>query len=260
MKPTGLIFFAALALAGCGGGGGNPGTCTGSPQVCGGVSGETPETPAGSALGLYKGTTDSGRNAFTLVLPDGDFWVLYGQSGNATLLGGAEQGSYTTADRTITSPDLVDFSAATGSIARGSMSGTYVSQESIAGSVSFGASVMSFAGVFVPDSTTAPTLADVAGSYAGTLAVNDGSANADIAISSTGIVTGNSQRGGCTITGTVLPNSGVNVFNLNLDVAGGICGNERINMRGVAVVEGTRIYSAGFNGARTEAFTFSGGR
>jgi hypothetical protein len=34
MQPRFIIIGAVLALAACGGGGGDPGTCHGSPEVC----------------------------------------------------------------------------------------------------------------------------------------------------------------------------------------------------------------------------------
>lgn len=261
MRTTGLVFWAALALAGCGGGGGNPGTCNGSPLVCGGVDGTPPPGGGGSdtATGLFKGTTDTGRTAYTLVLEGGEFWILYGQPGNADLLGGFEQGTYAAADGEITVPNLVDFSAASGLVASGSMTGTYVSEESIAGTVQFGAEVVSFAGAWDPDSTDDADLADAAGTYAGTLSVTDGSDAANVTVSESGAVTGTSA-GGCTISGTLLAQANANAYNLNVNLAGGVCGNEGTTLRGVAILQGTRIFSAGLNGARTEGFVFSGGR
>ncbi|QJW85502.1 hypothetical protein HK414_26030 [Ramlibacter terrae] len=160
MRTTGWVFCAALALtlAGCGGGGGNPGTCNGSAIVCGGVDGTPPPDNGGatdSAVGLFKGTTGTGRTAYTLVLEGGDFWILYGQPGNADVLGGFERGTYSAADGEISVPNLVDFSAATGLVASGSMTGNYITETSIAGTVQFGAEVVSFAGAYDPDSTEA---------------------------------------------------------------------------------------------------------
>lgn len=260
MKTMGLVFLAALALAGCGGGGGNPGTCGGSPLVCGGVDPDPGPDPGGdSPVGLYSGTTGTGRTAYTLVLPGGQFWVLYGQAGNASLLGGVENGSYTAADGDIASANLADFSAANGTVTRGSLEGTYVPEERIAATVTAGGQLASFAGTWDPRSDEPADLDDATGSYAGTLSVTDGNDTATLTVGSGGTVTGTST-GGCTITGTLLPNSSAHSYNLNLGLAGGVCGNDRITMTGVAIVEGTRIYAGGFDGGRTEGFTFAGGR
>lgn len=260
MRTTALVFAAALALAGCGGGGGNPGTCHGSPPVCGGVD-PSPD-PGGDddgPTGLFKGTTGTGRTAYTLVLERGDFWILYGRPGNADRLGGFERGTYSASDGEIAALDLVDFSAATGLVVSGSMTGSYISETSIAGTVQLGPEVVSFAGAYDPRSTEDAELADAAGTYAGTLSVTDGSDPADVSVSATGTVIGTSASG-CTINGTLLPIADANAFSLNVTVAGGVCGNEGTTLQGVAILQGTRIFSAALNGLRTEGLVFAGGR
>jgi hypothetical protein len=260
MRTTGLALLATLALAGCGGCGGNPGTCNGGALVCGGVDPTpSPDPGSGRAVGLFKGSTDTGRTAYTLVLASGKIWVLYGASGDASLLGGAENGNYTAADGEITSVDLVDFSAASGAVVRGSLQGIYAGEESIAATVTAGGPLASLAGTWDPNSADAAELADAVGTYDGTLSVTDGSDGASVAVSASGAITGTST-GGCTITGSLLPNSSAHSYSLNVNLAGGICGNEGITMAGVAIVEGTRIFGAGFNGIRSEGFTFAGGR
>ena len=253
-----LVFAAALALAGCGGGGGNPGTCHGSSPVCGGVD-PSPGPDRDSPTGLFKGSTGTGRTAYTLVLENREFWLLYGRAGSADRLGGFERGTYSARDGEITVPDLVDFSAATGLAATGSMTGTYVTETRIAGTVRFGPEVGSFAGAYDPDSTEQAVLADAVGTYSGGLSVTDGSDAADLSVSATGTVIGTSASG-CRISGTLLPIAKANAFSLNVELAGGVCGNEITAVRGVAILEGTRIFSAGLDGLRTEGFVFSGGR
>lgn len=268
MRTTGLIFFAALLLAGCGGGGGRPGTCFGGPEVCGGVD-PTPEPPPAdtdSALGLYKGTTSTGRTAYTLVLANGELWVLYGQSGNASLLGGAGQGTYTVTQRSIVSSNFTDFSGEADAITAGSLSGNFVTRQSIAATALFGGQPTTVAGTWDPDSATQAVVTDAVGTYTGTASVTGGAVGvpggreaATIAVSSTGVVTGSSASG-CNVTGTLLPNTNANSYSITLSLAGGFCGNEATSVRGVAILDGTRIYSATLNGGRTEAFIFAGGR
>lgn len=268
IKTTGLIFCAALALAGCGGGGGRPGTCFGGPDVCGGVD-PTPEPPPGdtdSALGLYRSTLGSGRTAHTLVLANGQVWVLYGQNGNASLLGGVAQGTYTADDGDIASTNFTDFSGDTGGITAGTLTGSYVPQESIAASAVFNTATTSISGSYDPDSDDQAVVADAAGTYQGRAAVTGGDAGvpggdetASIAVSSTGVLTG-STGSGCNVSGTLLPNTNSNSYNVTLTLAGGMCGNNTTTVRGVAILDGSRIYSAALDGGRTEAFIFAGGR
>lgn len=267
-KTTGLIFLAALALAGCGGGGGRPGTCFGGPEVCGGVdpAPEPPPADTESALGLYKGTTSTGRTAYTLVLANGELWVLYGQSGNASLLGGAAQGTYTVTQRAIASSNFTDFSGDADTITGGSLSGSFVPRQSIAASAVFGGQTTTVAGTWDPDSDTQADVADAAGTYAGSASVTGGAVGvpggreaATLSIAGNGVVTGSSASG-CNVSGSLLPNANANSYSLTLSLAGGICGNEATSVRGVAILDGTRIYSAALNGARSEAFIFAGGR
>lgn len=263
MKTTGLVFLAALALAGCGGGGGNPGTCFGSPRVCDGVGGDPSPGGGGggsdSAVGRYQGTSDTGRSVSTLVLESGQVWVLYGQSGNASLLGGAQQGTYSAEDGEIDAPDLADFNALTGSVRRGTLAGTYVSERSIAASVVIAGDAATIAGTYDADSDTPADLADAAGSYEGVLAAVDGSDTASLTVAANGTLTG-ASTGGCTITGTLLPATSARAFTLSATLSGGACGNEVLSYAGVAILQGQRIYGAGFTGGRVEGFTFSGGR
>lgn len=270
MKATGWIFLAAMALAGCGGGGGNPGTCFGSAQECGGVDPDPdpdpPPGPTDSALGLYKGTLSSGRTAYTLVLGSGELWVLYGRTGDASLLGGAAQGTYTAADGVITSTNFTDFSGEAGSITAGSLTGTYVTAQNIGATAVFNAQSTSIAGTYDPDSDTQAVVADAAGTYTGSAAMTTSDPavpgdqeSATIDISTTGVVTGTSASG-CNVSGTLLPNSGSLSYNVTLSVSGGMCGNLATSVRGVAILDGDRIFGAALGSARMEAFIFAGGR
>lgn len=260
MRTRGWIFAAAVVLAGCGGGGGNPGVCSGSAEVCEGVS-PTPTTPvAGTPEGLYKGTTGTGRTAYAVVLPAGEFWILYSQAGNATLLAGAEQGSYTASAGSITSTDVTDISTESSTIARaGTLSGSYVPASNIAGTVVFGSTVATFAANYDSTSRTAATLAEAAGAYTGRAGVRGASEAATLTITTAGVING-STASGCNVTGTLLPSTGVRSYGVTLSVSGGFCGVEAQSMRGIAVLDGTRIYSAALNGLKDEGFIFAGGR
>lgn len=258
MTRIGFICAVVLALAGCGGGGGSAGTCFGSPLVCNGV--EEPTPPPGAidtAVGLYEGVTSTGRVAYTLVLPDNAFWLLYGAGTTADVLAGVVQGNSTADSGQIVALDLVDISAESTFVLDGALDGAYLPLTSIAGQLVFGPAVATFNGLYDPPSAVQGTLAAVAGSYTGTSATLGDFDPANLEVSATGVVTGLTS-GGCIFSGTLLPVTGMNVFEIALTFGGAACVLENQSVRGVAFLEGTRLYTASLTPARSNAFIFSG--
>ncbi len=263
MNIKSLIFASALFMAACGGGGGNPGTCSGSTQSCTAIgAGGGSSTPvAGSAAGLYHGATSTGRTANVIVLESGEFWVLYSPVGNSNILAGAQQGHGAFSNGSFTSSDLRDISLETGTVSSGSVTGTYAAKSSIAGTVTFSALAQTFSAGYDPTYDTQATLTTVAGSYSGTAVVAGGSEGANITITTAGSLTGVSQSG-CNFSGNLTPNTGVNSYTVTVTFAGGICSNGTNTVTGVAYRDATtgRVYSAALNSSRTNGFLFAGGR
>lgn len=261
-----LLWTAALLLAACGGGGGNPGTCSASPQTCAaiaaGSSGSGSTTPVtGSASGLFHGTTSTGRTASALVLESGEFWVLYSPMGGSNIIAGAEQGHAGFSNGSFTSADVRDFSLETGAVSSGSATGTYASKSSIAGTVTFSTSALTFTAGYDPIYDTQATLAMIAGNYSGTAVVAGGFDNATMTISATGTITGVSQLG-CSFSGSITPHSCVNSYAVTVTFAGGTCSNGLSTVTGIGYRDAAskRIYTAALNPARTNGFIFAGGK
>lgn len=259
MTRIGTICAAVLAVAGCGGGGGNPGTCFGSPEVCDGVAPAPPPPGAGSPVGLYRGTTSTGRSAHTLVLPNGEFWLLYGEGTTGTVLAGLVQGNSTSSNGAITSPNLVDVSSETAVVTSGALDGSFVPRSRISGRLVFGTAVATFSGDYALPTTAEGTLAQAQGTYAGTAATLGQREAATVAVTDTGVVTGVTASG-CSFSGTLQPVTEIHAFALSLTFGGPPCAIENGTARGVAFRDGSRLHGGTVNAARTDGFAFTGVR
>jgi hypothetical protein len=263
MKIRNFALAGALLLAGCGGGGGNPGTCMASALTCAaieaGSNGTPPASTISDAAGLFNGTTSTSRTASALVLADGTFWLLYSPVGNPALIAGAEQGHLTGGAGRFTSGDIVDVGLESMTAAQGTAVGTYVPRASAAGTVSFGAQSVGFTATYDQTYGTAATLGAVAGSYSGTGVVLGGSETVRLSVSSTGVIAG-SGTSGCSFTGTAIPNPGVNSYAVTVTFGGAPCSNANSTVSGVAYMNATtqRLYSAALNPGRTNGFLFVG--
>src|SRR5215831_16085778 len=113
-----LSLFFAVCLSACG-----DGSMTSSPP------------PTSSAVGLWNGTTVSGRTIGGLVLDDGTYWFLYTSIGNPSVVAGLVQGDYTAQNGSFTSSNAVDFNLEGLGILNSSIDGTYVTKQTLSGTI-----------------------------------------------------------------------------------------------------------------------------
>lgn len=257
-KLVTTILAATTMLFGCGGGGGNPGECFGSAEVCGGV--DVPSNPppvADSALGLFKGASTNGRFTHAVVLPNNQLWLLYGQAGNATTLSGLAQGTYT-ASRGVIGADVDELSGEVQAVTGGAFVGTYVTRRSLAGSVSGSTQLQGITTSYDAGFETPATLAAIAGTFAGRATSVGTSEISSVTVTAAGALTGNTGAG-CTYSGSVTasPNS---IYSLTITFDGGACPNGTGTTTGIAFLEGTRLHVASINAQRNNIFLFSGAR
>ncbi len=68
-----------------------------------------PPPTTGTAEGLWRGTTNTGRSLTGLVLGSGEYWLIYSAAGNSAVLAGALQGNGTSQSGRFTSSNGIDF-------------------------------------------------------------------------------------------------------------------------------------------------------
>lgn len=254
-----LAVTLALLLAGCEGGGGNPGECNGSSEVCDGVSGTpTPDPGTGSPVGLFKGTTGSGRVFYAVVRNSTDLWFLYSQVGNGAVVQGAESGIYTFADGAIGSANIVDFTSEFPNVTTGTLSGNLAPQVSLAGTVTLTSRGYTFSALYDGTSATTPALGSAAGTYGGVGVFAGDQVTASLTVNAEGAVNG-STAAGCNYSGNLIPEAGLRAYSVTLAFVGGPCPLNLNAASGVAFLDGGRLYLATMNAARTQGFAFSGG-
>ncbi|HVZ45548.1 MAG TPA: hypothetical protein VHA82_17190 [Ramlibacter sp.] len=253
-----LVAAATLpfVLASCGGGGGNPGTCQGSTGVCFGLQpgGGTPATPDALA-GIFTGTSSTGRTVHAVGDDNGNLWMLYSGAGAPLTLAGVEEGSVSAVNGSVTIADLADLSAASGVVAHGSLSGTYVTASSLAATVSL-PQVASVNATFQTGSGSVVTTAPLAGSWIGTSVVAGATESAMLTITSGGAITGTTTSL-CQITGSAVPQQHVAAYAVALTFFGGTCANVT-PVSGVALIDGSALMVGTLNANRSNGFVFSG--
>jgi hypothetical protein len=248
--PKEILGMAALSLAisSCGGGGG------------GGGSSGPPVDTSGTAEGLWNGTTGTGRTIAGLVLDNGGYWFIYTAVGNNTVIAGAVQGNGASSFGKFTSTNGVDFNLEGLGINDFSFSGTYTAKSQIGGTLTYtGGSTNTLSGMYSTDYDLTPSLATVAGTYAGSAATAGGVEAATVTIASGGAITGSSASG-CSFTGAATVHPKGNVYDITVTFNGGICSNRTGTVTGVAyyVASSKELVSAALNSTRSNGFLFIG--
>lgn len=247
---TALGMIALSALAACGGGGDGDG----ANESAGG------SVAAGTAEGLYFGTTAIGQSVTGLVLDNGNYWVLYSEENNSAAIAGVIQGSSSSSGGAFTSTDGRDFNFEGLGINGVSIAGTYAAKQSIAGNLNYGrGQPTSFSATYDARYTEPASLAAVAGSYAGQSATAGENEPASFTVSATGAVSGTGATG-CRFTGTVAPRGAVAVYDLSLSFLGGICEQGTATINGIAYLDagGKRLYAAALDSTRSNGAVFVG--
>jgi len=263
---SGVLFslLFTLVLAACSSGGGDSDSAA-------------PVVPAGTAEGLWTGTM-AGRTVKGAVLDDGTYWFLYSAVGTPTLMAGTLQGNGSTSNGTFASSDGLDFSNEFEEKLDVTVSGSYVMQQDLSGTVTYGAGALTFTSTFNSENSVTPVITNVAGTYDGTAFGFPHT----ITISNLGVVTVTTTGGphrtgvsvdvsgielGCDFTGTLTPRSqGGNMYDIELTPSANaaMCPSGSLGtFTGVAFFDDTnnkRIYVLALNSSRNRVFPFTGTR
>ena len=237
MKNTFSLIFLLL-LTSCGGGGGGSTATTGS---------------AGTASGIFSGTTTSGYNVAYAVLSDTTTWGFY-YFGNTIY--GAFKGNASGVGNAFTMTGTA-LNFATQTVASNSFTGSVVAGVSMTGNDSLG---LSFTSSYSAMNNSTVNLSAIAGSYTGnSVSKTGGNQRVTLNLSATGAITGTNN--GCTTNGTATPTSQNSIFNLSITLSG-TCLMSGTTAAGVVVVDITNttpyIYAIGLNTAGSDGFLFSG--
>lgn len=228
------LALMSLVLVNCSssGGGSNNSSSGGS-----GNSNSNTSTP-GQAQGVYVGNTSTGLAFDAIVLPNDEFYALYGNlsgdilytCGLATGQGASSSGKY--------SATANDFDYCGGSLAvySGSVTATYTPGSSISGSISETGNSESFTGTAPATSlfnyNTPASLASISGAWSGSL--TDGE-SASVTIGSSGSAAGTSGSG-CSFSATITPDSSnKNFFDITVTFGGTPCELPNQSASGIGV-------------------------
>lgn len=236
---TGLL---VALLAACGGGG---------------DSGDGP-APAGG----WTGTTGAGRDLTAVVLPDGNYYLMYASAADPAVVGGAVQGTASITGETFVSSDALDFSAEGAGIRPSAVAATLVPARSFAGTITpTGGTAVSFQAKYETALMIGPpTLQRLAGAYTGTAGFALGVRPATFTVTADGAVS--SVINGCAITGTARPRTDTNAYDLAIAFGGAPCALPGLGFTGIAYlrVDNGRLYAVARNAATRQSVIFNGGR
>lgn len=244
MKFTSIVtLFCAAAMAGCGGGGGSD------------------ETASTNAQGLWVGTTTDGRVMTAMVLSDGQFYAIYSPTdGSASSISGAVQGVGTTSGATFTVTDARDFSIEGGDIYTATVTASFSQKIRFDGVIRYAdGSSGNFSTVYDRDYETKATIAAIEGYFDGKVASSGGVSGAYLNIDGNGRLSAYSYDG-CSASGTVVPRSDANVYDVTVTFGSSPCDHPMETYRGIAYLRATTrsLLVAMPNASRTDGALFAG--
>jgi hypothetical protein len=178
--------------------------------------------------------------------------------GDPAIIEGVLQGDSNAQDGALISSNAKDFNVErpVTPVLNATINGSYTTKQSLSGS--YQSNVQgTFTTTYDSDYELAPDITAVAGTYTGPVAQNE---TVNVTVSAAGGISGISNTG-CRFTGSVVPRTHGNVFDVTITFGGQpTCSNGTNTVNGVGLYyAGTKkLYSAAFNSARTNGFVFLG--
>lgn len=285
------LVLAAGLVAGCGGGGssspGGDGAPVGSDNGGGtggsddsggddetgggdsGGDGDTggttpPPTAAGAAEGLWRGTTDTGRQFVGLVFENGTHYFFYSTVADPDTWVGVVQGQGALQDTAFTSTDALDFQfeVEPGAIVDVDLSATPGSTSLIGNVVPGGGGAYTFSLADDADYANPPSLAALAGQYSGTVMTLLGGETATVTIGSDGVISGEGASD-CRVEGQASVHADGNAYHFTLGFEGSACDYTNAEtFAGIAYLDTAsgQLMAAAPNAARDAGVLFVGER
>lgn len=237
------VFAGLLTLGGCGGGGSDS-TATST-----------------SAQGLWSGSTSANRTVTGIVLSDGTYYVLYSPVGNPAAIAGVVQGSGTSTASTFSSNNARDFNIEGLVVLPATVNASYAAKQSFNGNIAYpNGTTTSFSTNYNANYEVVPTLASVAGTYTGQVALSVGVQAATITIGTSGGISGGAN--GCSLTGNATPRVDGNAYNVSFTFGPSPCFFANQSFSGIAYFNAAtkRVYAAAPNASRSDGVIFVGAK
>jgi hypothetical protein len=220
-----------------------------------------PPPTTGTAEGLWRGTTNTGRSITGLVRGNGEYWLIYSAAGNSAVLAGALQGNGTSQSGRFTSSNGIDFNFEGAGNRPVTIDATYVEKTSFDGAVKYTgrSSEQRFAAAYDIEyglqARIGPWLITTfkGTGYVGLIEYTE------VTVDASGALTGVSASG-CRFSGTLTPSTDGNYYDVKATFQGGACVSGTSTVTGVAFFEfyPRRLTSATLNTTRTNGFVFIG--
>jgi hypothetical protein len=234
-----LALLAASVLTACGGGG---------------------DEPPVTAAGVYRGSSDTGRELTSVVLSDGNYYMLYSGAAPGSV-GGGIQGAGTLADFTFASSTGRNYNLEGFGTQAATLSSSVSPSFGFRGTVDSGvAGRMSFDTQPTADSGATASLATLAGAYPGQVTFALGVRPAVFTVTEGGQVS--SSINSCLIGGSVSPRTDVNAYDLTIVFGGAPCVFPNWSFSGVAYYDAAagRLTAFVRNPVAQQAIFFTGSR
>ena len=222
----------SLALAACGGGGGGDGassTTTADATL-------TPTPIVAQNVGLWLGTTSTGRNQSLVVFEDGRAYQLYSAVSDPSTTGGVIIGSASTTGSSL-SLRAADFSWEGRPSAMTTLSGTLDGAGNYNGSATYDGDAsrnFSFTSAYRPPTAQVISMADVTGAYAGI------DRTTVLTIRADGLMRGVAFSPDCAFIGSIAPTKNyTTLMQMSLTFQGGACTFGTQTLEGIAIYDPT---------------------
>lgn len=231
LATVSVTLGAGLLLAGCGGG---------DPYA-----------------GLWTGSMAGTRQVSTIVLDEGDYYMLYSRPNAPNSVGGLIQGNGEFDGGKFKSSNARNFNWEGAGTSIATVAGKIGGHQTVSGTVNGNTP---FSVSFSKESDGEAKLAAVVGSFTGEVVFALGVRPATFTVTSTGAVSSNIN--GCPITGTLVPRLDANAYDLTLQFGGFPCVFPGAVFKGVTIYrEGMqKVEAAVVHASRTQAIAFTGVR
>lgn len=220
-KSLTMSLVSATFLASCGGGGSSDTTAAVSQPESGAVA-----LPTTSIQGVFDGSIDASRPLTSLLLDDGSYYIVYSDATTPSQILGVVVGTGTANNGSFTSDNALNLSLqGTGSQspAAATLTSSLTPKQSWNGFLTDKNSgqTNAFASGYNAAYESMPALAEIAGTYSGTMATKDArESGIELSITADGKLTGK-LRCGCTVNATLVRQDGKLGYDATISFEGG---------------------------------------